>query len=127
MKFNNKLEAFVTEFCTPKTNEYKLTAKKLIEKIKSGNFFGLVMVDIHTPEHLKNYFETFTPIYKNVDVCLQEAGPMMTEYAVRNGLSTTPRRCLINSYFARHQLFSSELLQFYLNKGNCQRYVTNYV
>lgn len=75
-------------------------------------------MDVHTPEHLKKYFETFTPIYKNVDVALENASPMMRNYALNNGLPTAPRRCLINSYFAKKQLFSSELLQFYLNKGN---------
>ena len=54
-----------------------LTQDQIIQYIKDGHLFGFVECDIEVPEHLKEYFSEMTPIFKNVDVCLDHVGEVM--------------------------------------------------
>ena len=42
-----------------------------------------------------------TPILKNVDVCLDDVGEFMQEYAKQQNIKDVPRRLLIGSYFGK--------------------------
>ena len=42
-----------------------LTQDQIIKYIQDGNLFGFVECDIHTPEHLKDYFSEMNPSFKN--------------------------------------------------------------
>ena len=54
-----------------------LTQDQVIQYIKDGRIFGFVECDIEVPDHLKEYFSEMTPIFKNVDVCLDDVGEFM--------------------------------------------------
>ena len=41
-----------------------LTQDQIIQYIKDGHLFGFVECDIHTPEHLKDYFSEMTLFLK---------------------------------------------------------------
>ena len=66
------------------TGEYKriesYDLKQLEEDILNDKLFGFMKVDIETPEHLKEYFEEMTPIFKNTTVNYEDMGEYMTEY-----------------------------------------------
>ena len=90
---------------------------QLLEEVRQGNFFGAVEVDIHVPDHLKPKFQEMTPIFKNVDISLDDIGEHMATFAQQHQCMPRPRRALIGSYKAEKILLATPLLQFYLEQG----------
>ena len=58
-----------------------------------------------------------TPIFKNVDVCLDDVGDFMQNYAKEHSIKDVPRRLLIGSYFGKKIGLSTPLLKWYLEHG----------
>ena len=59
----------IKEFCDkvellPDTR-YKLSEKQIIDDVQSGEIFGMVEVDIETPDELQDYFSEYQPIPKH--------------------------------------------------------------
>ena len=54
-----------------------------------------------------------TPILKNVDVCLDDVGGFMQEYAKQQNIKDVPHRLLIGSYFGKKIGLSTPLLKWY--------------
>ena len=79
--------------------------------------FGFVECDIEVPDQLKEYFSEMTPIFKNVDACLDDAGEFMQEYAKQHNIQDVPRHLLIGSYFGKQIGLSTPLLKWYLAHG----------
>ena len=63
-----------------------LNQDQIIEYIQDGRLFGFVECDIEVPAHLKEYFSEMTPILKNVNVCLDDVGELMQEYAKEHSI-----------------------------------------
>ena len=78
---------------------------------------GFVEFDIEVPDHLKEYFSEMTPIFENVDVCLDDVGEFMQEYAKQHNIKDVPRRLLIRSYFGNKIGLTTPLLKWYLEHG----------
>jgi hypothetical protein len=89
----------------------------LFEGIRDGKLFGFVKCDVNVPEHKREEFADLPPVFKNIDISRDDIGPTMCEYAEQVGELKKPRRCLISSYFAKQQLFSTNLLQWYIKHG----------
>ena len=79
--------------------------------------FGFVECDIEVPDHLKEYFSEMTPIFKNVDVCLDDVEEFIQEYAKQHNIKDVPRWLLIRSYFGKKIGLSTPLLKWYLEHG----------
>ena len=79
--------------------------------------FGFVECDIEIPDHLKDYFSEMTPILKNVDVCSDNIGEFMQNYAKEHSIKDVPQRLLIRSYFGKKIGLTTPLLQWYLEHG----------
>ena len=90
---------------------------QLLEEVRQGNFFGTVEVDIHVPDHLKSKFEEMTPIFKNVEISIDDIGPHMKHFAQQHECMPRPCRALIGSYRGDKILLATPLLQFYLEQG----------
>ena len=58
-----------------------------------------------------------TPIFKNVDVCLDDVGEFMQNYTKEHSIKDVPRRLLIGSYFGKKIGLSTPLLKWYLKHG----------
>ena len=58
-----------------------------------------------------------TPIFKNVDVCLNDLGELMQEYAKQHNIKDVPLLLLIGSYFGKKIGLSTPLLKWYLEHG----------
>ena len=58
-----------------------------------------------------------TPIFKNVNVCLDDVGEFMQEYAKEHSIKDVPCGLLIGSYFGKKIGLSTLLLKWYLNHG----------
>ena len=94
-----------------------LTQDQIIQYIKDGHSFRFVEYDIEVPDHLKKYFSEMTPVFKNVDVCLDDVGELMQEYAKQHNITDFPRRLLIGSYFGKKIGLTTPLLKWYLEHG----------
>ncbi|XP_072043754.1 uncharacterized protein [Amphiura filiformis] len=71
----------------------------------------------HVPDNLKPYFEEMTPIFKNVNISVDDIGPFMANYAEEHEIMTTARRSLIGSMFGEKVLLATPLLKWYLTHG----------
>ena len=58
-----------------------LSEEALLQGIIDGHFFGYVQWDIEVPEHLRDYFSNFPPIFKNTAVSRDDVGNLMKHYA----------------------------------------------
>ena len=94
-----------------------VNSNHLLEGIREGRLFGFVKCDVNVPEELREEFEDLPPVFKNVEISRDDIGPTMKEYALQYGEMETPRRSLISSYFGKQLLFSTNLLQWYMNHG----------
>jgi len=95
----------------------QLNEHELLQHIESEKVFGFVQCDVRVPEHLKAQFADLPPIFKNTDISINDVGETMQQYAQQSGDLTIPRRSLISSYHATQQLFSTNLLQWYIKHG----------
>ncbi|GMF09433.1 unnamed protein product [Phytophthora lilii] len=84
------------------------TYPEIVEDIKNDKIFGFLECDIHTPEHLNQYFGEMTPIFKNTLFdCTDESiiGKHMYDYnQAREKSRSKPARKLIGSYLERRSL-----------------------
>ena len=67
-----------------------MNEQQILEAIQEGTLFGLVECDIKVPEELKDYFSEMTPIFKNIDVSVEDIGEAMKKYAEQNNLMSQP-------------------------------------
>ncbi|KAI8821056.1 uncharacterized protein EV422DRAFT_496303 [Fimicolochytrium jonesii] len=74
----------------------------VISGIQSDILFGFVKCDIDCPEHLKNYFSEFSPIFHNDDII---------------GKDGKTSRKLIGTTSGKNLWLSTPLLKWYLNHG----------
>ena len=58
-----------------------LSAEALTQGFIDGRLFGYVQCDIEVPEHLRDYFSNFPPIFKNTVVSRNDIRDLMKEYA----------------------------------------------
>ena len=88
-----------------------------MQQIIDGRVFGYVQCDIEVPEHLRDYFSNFPPIFKNTVVSRDDIGDLMKEYAEKEGVMPQPRRMLISSFILTNGTIITPLLLFYLKLG----------
>ena len=95
----------------------KPSEQDIINAVQNGTLFGLVYVDIRTPDHLKDRFAELPPIFKNTEVSREDIGDFMKAYAERTETLKKPTRLLISSYHATKILLATPLLKWYLDNG----------
>ncbi len=118
MKRNNKqLQHFIHGIRPPLYKKLTLTQNEIIQAVLDDKLFGCVECDIRVPDSLKPHFEEMPPIFKNVDITLDDIGDFMRKYAKEHNVMTTPRRSLIGSMFGEKILLSTPLLKWYLRHG----------
>ena len=74
-----------------------LRGERYLEKIKSRSLFGYVQCDFEVSGNLRELFANFLPFCKNNKVDRDDIGPLLREYAEKEGLLTQPRRMLTSS------------------------------
>ncbi len=100
-----------------KSNIPACSESDLINAIKNEKIFGMVECDIEVPQNKRKYFEELTPIFKNVDISINDIGENMKKYCLDNDLLKQPRKQLIGSYFGDKIWIMSPLAKWYLDKG----------
>ena len=84
-----------------KTNfPYKrpLSTDSSFKKSKNGSRLGCVQCELMVPDELKPTFSNFPPKFKNIEVCRNDTGEHMKNYAKENDLLIKPQRMLISSF-----------------------------
>ena len=94
-----------------------LSFQKILNGVQSGELFGFVLADIYTPNHLKQFFNEFPPIFKNAMVRREDVGELIKGFAEENGLLKKTRRMLISSYFGEKILLTTPLAKGILIMG----------
>ena len=73
--------------------------------------------DIEVPEHLRDYFSNFPPIFKKTAVSRDDVGNLMKKYAEKENIMVQPRKKLISSFILTNATKIPPLLLFYLQLG----------
>ena len=104
-----------------------LSEEQLLQQILDGRLFGYVQCDIEVPEHLRDYFSNFPPIFKNTVVSKDDIDNLMKEYAEKEGTMPQPRRMLISNFILTNGPIITALLLFYLKLGLFCRKIHRFV
>ena len=99
------------------TPKRKLTFEKIVEGILNETLYGFLIVDIHTPNELKEKFKDFSLIIKNSFISRKDIGDYMQNVAEEHNLLKKEQKYLISSYFAEKFLINSDMAKFYLEMG----------
>ena len=94
-----------------------LSEEGLLQGIIDGRLFGYVQSDIEVPEHLRNYFSNFLPIFKITVVSKDDIGNLMKQYAEKENIMAQLRRMLISSFILTNGTILTPLILFNLKLG----------
>ena len=94
-----------------------LCQDQLLEGITSGPLLGYVQCDIKVPEHVKEDFAIFSPLYKVTNVYRQDIAPLNQEYADKQMLTPQPRRMFFSSFHLTNRTINTLLLLFFMELG----------
>ena len=108
---------FNREHPPPKPQRKSMTEQDVLNMVRTGELFGLVKVDIFTPDHLKDRLDEFPAIFKNCEVGIDDVSPLMRRYCEDNKKLNKPTRLLISSHKADRVLLITPLLKYYLELG----------
>ncbi|KAI8516762.1 hypothetical protein Bbelb_053430 [Branchiostoma belcheri] len=117
VRTDDRLSSFVAGRKTPTEHLPDMTEERVLQAVRSGQLFGAVECDIEVPANLKSHFSEMPPIFKNVDISIDDIGDYMKAYAEEHNLMSKPRRSLIGSMFGRKILLATSLLNWYLKHG----------
>ncbi|XP_078601001.1 uncharacterized protein LOC144876010 [Branchiostoma floridae x Branchiostoma japonicum] len=112
-----RLASFLEGRKTPTENLPDMTSERVLQAVRSKELFGTVECDIEVPADLKSRFAEMPPIFKNVEISIDDIGEHMKKYAVEHRIMSKPRRSLIGSMFGQKILLASPLLNWYLDHG----------
>ena len=96
-----------------------ITKSKILSGVFDGSFFGLLEVDISSPEEVKQRFKTinFPPIFDRVVVERAHLSQNMASKCDDANIKFPLRPQLSLAYSAKKYLITSETLKFYLEIG----------
>jgi len=94
-----------------------LNRQSILNGILTGELFWVLLCDIHTPDHLKEHFSEFCPIFKNALVSSNDVGPHMRAYAESHNIFRKPVKSLICSYFGEKVFWITPFVRWYLQHG----------
>ena len=104
-----------------------LSEEQLLQGIIDGRLFGYVQCDIEVPEHQRDYFSNFPPIFKITVVSRDDIGDLVKQYAEKKNIVVQPRRKLISSFNLRNGTIITPLLLFYLKLGKVCKKIQRFV
>ena len=100
-----------------RTMPVQTTQDDIINGIMEDEIFGIVQCDLHVPEHLKEFFSEFPPLFKNTEIRFEDIGAHMKEYAVSIGRTKGVKRSLISSFFGTDMIMVTTLFKEYIKWG----------
>ena len=91
-----------------------LSEEGRMQEIIDGRLFGYVQCDLQVPEHLRDYFSNFPPIFNNTVVSRDDIGNLMKQYAEKEKIMDQPRRLLISSFIHTNGTIITPLFFFFI-------------
>ena len=101
----------------PATAEGHRTELEILQAICDGSFFGAALVDLTTPDALKDHFSELPPIFKYAEIGLEDVSRFMRNKIINSVGHMKSRRSLISSYHGREVLLITPLLRWYIEHG----------
>ena len=98
-------------------NRPSLFQDQLLDKTNSRALFGSIQCDIKVSEYLRQQFANLPLIFIKTNVCRGNIGPIMQEYAEKEGLKSQQQRMLISSSELKNCTIIEPLLLFHLEQG----------
>ena len=89
----------------------------ILSAIRDGRLFGAALVDLATPDGLKERFHDLPPIFKHAEIGMQDLSEHMKQYCQDNNITKVNRKLLISSYYGREILVITPLLRWYMQQG----------
>ena len=93
------------------------TLAQVVERVRSGSFYGLIECDVSVPDSLRHRFSEMTPIFKTSSVGREHMGEDMRKLSERVGYLARPSKMLVGSMRGEHILLFSGLTRWYLEHG----------
>ena len=103
------------KYSYPTEHLYRMSERQILEAVLDGRIFGAVLCDLKVPEHLKDYFSEFPPIFKKATVSRDDIGQFMQAFLDRTGKKFKPTNYLIGSMFATNVLIITPLVRWYVD------------
>ena len=94
-----------------------ITMDDILDDIVNDHLFGFVKVDIHDPDEQIARFSEFPPIFKNVEIKLDDIGGHTRDFCEDIGRKIGVKRSLIFSMHAEGILILTPLLKKYIEMG----------
>jgi hypothetical protein len=114
-----KADRELREFCKqliPVPKRFPLNHLGLLAAVESGDFFGLLEVQISVPEAMVERYQVFPPFFCHYDISLDMLSEKMQSVGRKNG-KRNPGGRLVSALEADRFVVISPLLQFYLQRG----------
>ena len=97
-------------------NRRPSSEERLMQEIDE-RLSSYVQCDIEVPEHLRDYFSNFPPIFKKTLVSKNDIGNLMKQYAEKENFMVQPRKMLKSSFILTNGTIITPLVLFYLKLG----------
>ena len=94
-----------------------MSEEGLMQGIVDGRLFGYVQCDIEVPEHLRDYFSNFPPVFKNTAVNRDDIGNLIKLSAEKEKITVQPKRVLISSFIVTNGTIKLLCFWFFCNLG----------
>ena len=85
--------------------------------VSEGTFYGFLEVDISVPDHLREYYSDFPPLFATVEVPLDVVGQYMQDKIEQLGKSKNNRIQLVSGMAAEKILLGTPAIQWYMDHG----------
>ena len=89
----------------------------IISGVESDEIFGFIKLTIRVPTELISKYSDFPPIFKNVEIKLEDIGETMQQFCKDTKRTTGVKRSLISSMFGIGIIISTPLMKKYLEMG----------
>ena len=102
----------------------QLSFQKILEEVKNGTLYRFLLVDIHTPNHLKEKYKDFLLIIKNTCVSRDDIGDYMRNVAEEHGLLKKLKKYLFFFCFICHfypPFTRKRIVSLYFGREVCTR------
>ena len=96
-----------------------ITEMEILNAVNNGSFFGIIRVDISSPQSVVDYFNqvNFPPIFTHVAVEEDMLAPRMLSILKTQGVKFPLKKQLTLAFNREQYVLTSELARFYVKKG----------
>ena len=93
--------------------------QEIMDAVRSGSFYGLIRVDIRSPDSVINHFmkANFPPIFAHVAIEEEMVGPKMREQLKNRGAKYPLSNQLTLVFNQDQYIMTTDLALFYMDKG----------